>query len=59
MKTSILICNIVKNENNLEYSKLISYVEELVKMGFLEYDNKNSSVKLTEKGESYIKGFNQ
>ena len=58
MKTSMLICNIVKNENSLEYSKLISYVEELVKMGFLEYDNKTSSFKLTEKGEAYIKNCN-
>lgn len=58
MKTSILICNIVKNENILEYSKLISYIEELIKMGFLEYNNETSSIKLTEKGEAYIKNSN-
>lgn len=53
MKTSILICKIVKNEGKLEYSKLVNYVEELIKMGFLTYDNETSSVVLTEKGLSY------
>ena len=58
MKTSMLICNIVKNEGCLEYSKLINYIEELIKMGFLEYDNETSSLKLTEKGQSYINNSN-
>lgn len=54
MKTSILICKIVQNEGKLEYSKLLNYVEELIKMGFLAYDNETSSIVLTEKGRSYI-----
>ena len=54
MKTSILICKIVQNEGKLEYSKLLNYVEELIKMGFLAHDNETSSIVLTEKGRSYI-----
>lgn len=54
MKTSILICKIVQNEGNIEYSKLLNYVEELMKMGFLAYDNDTASIVLTEKGRSYV-----
>lgn len=54
MKTSILICNIVNNEGELEYSKLIKYIEDLTKMGFLEV-TETSAIKLTKKGEEYIK----
>lgn len=55
MKTSMLICKIVKNEGSIKHSEILNYVEELIKMGFLKYDEKTLSVILTDKGESYIK----
>lgn len=55
MKTSILICKIVKNEGSIKHSEILNYVEELIKMGFLKYDEKTLSIILTDKGESYIK----
>lgn len=55
MKTSILICKMVKNEGNIKHSEILNYIDELIKMGFLKYDEKTLSIVLTDKGESYIK----
>ena len=55
MKTSILIFKMVKNEGNIKHSEILNYIDELIKMGFLKYDEKTLSIVLTDKGESYIK----
>lgn len=52
MKTSVLICKIIQNEEGLEYSGLIKYIEELVKLGIIKIEN--NKLTLTEKGEKYI-----
>ena len=57
MKTSMLICKMVKNEGSIKHSEILNYVDELIKMGFLTYDEKTFSVVLTEKGEAYIKNI--
>lgn len=54
MKTSALICQIVKNEDGLKHSALLTYIEELTKLGFLTYNNETQSIELTEKGVSYL-----
>ena len=51
----MLICKIVKNESSIKPSEILNYTEELIKMGFLKYDESTFSISLTEKGESYIK----
>lgn len=54
MKTSALICQIVKNENGLKHSALLTYIEELTKLGFLAYNSETQSIELTEKGVNYL-----
>ena len=45
----------VKNEGNIKHSEILNYIDELIKMGFLKYDEKTLSIVLTDKGESYMK----
>lgn len=53
MKTSKLICKILKNEKEMDLGKLNDYIGQLLKMGFLEISKDGLSLKLTQKGIDY------
>lgn len=53
MKTSKLICKILRNEESMDLGKLNYYIAELLKLGFLEIGDDGFSLKLTQKGIDY------
>ena len=53
MKTSKLICKIIKNENKIDSPTLLKYINTLVELGYIEVEG--LEYKLTRKGESYAR----